>query len=100
MLSLSIRPNSVQLAQQISKYFLMNRTAIIWDVGSGKSLQTIDDHKGEIYDLEFSLTGDKLITGSADSTARLYSVNTSACLQAFEGTIELNRRTHRGSNTC
>lgn len=59
------------------------RTCIIWDVGTGKPLQIIDDHEGEVYDLEFSRTGDKLITASADATSRLYNVNTSACLQTF-----------------
>lgn len=59
--------------------------AIVWDVGTGKMIEAVDDHTGEIYDLDFNKRGNMFTTCSADGTANLYSTNTSALLHSLQG---------------
>jgi dynein assembly factor with WDR repeat domains 1 len=39
----------------------------------------------EVLDINFNSTGTRLVTASADSTARLYNTNTGACMGILSG---------------
>lgn len=58
---------------------------IIWDVGTGKQIEVVADHTGEIYDLDFNKRGNMFVTCSSDSTANVYSTNTSVLLNRLQG---------------
>jgi len=51
-------------------------------------VETLRGHLDEVLDLSFNSTGTKLVTASADSTARVYNVHTSACTAILTGSIE------------
>ena len=57
----------------------------IWDVGTGKCVETLRGHVDEVLDLSFNATGTRLVTGSADGTGRVYNVNTGACIGILTG---------------
>jgi len=42
-------------------------------------------HVDEVLDICFNSTGTRLATASADSTARVYNVHTSACIGILTG---------------
>lgn len=54
-------------------------------MGTGKEIEKIADASREILDLDFNRKGDKLATASADSSVRIYSVDTSSCLHTLTG---------------
>lgn len=61
------------------------RTVKIWDVNSGKCIETLMGHVDEVLDIAFNSTGTRLVTASADSTARVYNVHTGACIAMLTG---------------
>ena len=73
----------------IDSYFktlnFQNRTCKIWDIGSGKCIETFRGHVDEVLDLTFNSTGTKLVTASADGTARVYNVMNGACTAILTG---------------
>ena len=48
-------------------------------------LRTLKGHTGRIYSMAFLADSDRLITGSADQTLRLWETSTGQCLHIFEG---------------
>jgi dynein assembly factor with WDR repeat domains 1 len=66
----------------------IDRTCILWDVASGKPIETFRGHNDEVLDVSFSNTGNKLATASADGNGRIYNVFTGACTSILLG----NRR--------
>lgn len=46
----------------------------MWDIERGECLQTFTGHYGEIYAVAFD--GEKVVTGSLDSTVRVWSAAT------------------------
>ena len=67
-----------------------DRTARIWDVGTGKEIVTLQGHNGQVYGAEFSPDGRRVVTASSDNTARLWSVETGeiiATLGNHEGQV-------------
>ncbi len=57
----------------------------MWDIGSGKCIETFRGHVDEVLDISFNSTGTKLITASADGTARVYNVMNGACTAILTG---------------
>jgi dynein assembly factor with WDR repeat domains 1 len=57
-----------------------DRTCKIWDINKGKCVETLRGHIDKVLDLCFNSTGTRLVTASADSTARVYNVHTGACI--------------------
>ena len=55
-------------------------------MGSGQVFQTLTGHIDEVLDINFNATGTKLVTASADRTARLYNVTTGNCISVLHGT--------------
>ena len=49
-----------------------DRTAVIWDAGSGERLLRIDGHDGVVTSVTFSPDGEQLATASSDMTARVW----------------------------
>jgi WD40 repeat protein len=62
-----------------------DETARIWDVGTGKMLQTLAGHTEVVFQSAFSPDGSLLLTGSLDTTAHLWDVATGAELRRFAG---------------
>ena len=55
----------------------------MWDL-SGKELQVLEDHQDSVWDLRFSLSGDRIATRGSDGTARLWD-SSGKQLQVLEG---------------
>ena len=66
------------------------RTCKIWDIGSGKCVETLRGHVDEVLDICFNATGTRLVTASADGTARFYNVHTGACIGILTGELKFN----------
>ena len=49
-----------------------DHTAKLWDVESGKMLQTLEGHEDEIFSCQFNYEGDTIITGSKDNTCKIW----------------------------
>ncbi|MFH1740147.1 MAG: WD40 repeat domain-containing protein [bacterium] len=60
-----------------------DHTAMLWDVGSGKTLQVFSGHEGWIYSAAFSPDGTKILTGSADGTGKLWDTQTGHQVHTF-----------------
>lgn len=55
----------------------------VWRADSGDRLGTFNGHKGTIWDLDCDRFSNRVLTASADATARLWSCQTGECLQIF-----------------
>lgn len=53
-----------------------SREVKLWDIKTGKLLNTFTGHKGGVYGLTFSPDGKTIISGSADSTIRVWQIST------------------------
>ena len=76
----------------------IDRTCKIWDVGSGLTFiftgqvfQTLTGHIDEVLDVNFNSMGTKIVTASADRTARVYNVSTGNCSSVLHGSVFLIR---------
>eukprot|EP00742_Colponemidia_sp_Colp-10_P000245 GILJ01000278.1.p1 GENE.GILJ01000278.1~~GILJ01000278.1.p1 ORF type:complete len:345 (-),score=57.67 GILJ01000278.1:232-1266(-) len=58
-------------------------TCILWDVETSTSLQTFDDHSGDV--MSVSLYGNTFVSGSCDATAKLWDINSGKCVKTFIG---------------
>jgi len=77
ILSLAFSPNGKLLASGSE-----DQTINIWDVKSGKVLQTLKEHKGPVQTLAFSPDGKTLASGSVDQTLILWDVKTGKMLDS------------------
>ncbi|QIR40962.1 ribosome assembly protein 4 [Tolypothrix sp. PCC 7910] len=62
-----------------------DKTIKLWDISSGKLLQTFNGHSGLIKTIALSSDGQKLASGSEDKTIKLWDVTTGKLLQTFSG---------------
>ena len=53
-----------------------DKTAIIWDVATGRQLQVLKGHARGLSDIAWSKSGLHVITASDDATARVWDVTT------------------------
>jgi WD40 repeat protein len=62
-----------------------DRTVRLWDVTTGKWLQTLEGHTDWVTSVAFSTDGTRLASASYDKTIRLWDVTTGKWLQTLEG---------------
>jgi translation initiation factor 3 subunit I len=62
----------------------------VWDVESGKALQSSVEHKKPIQSLQFNKDHTLFITASTDMTAKLFDAKTLKCLKTFSSDRPLN----------
>ena len=62
-----------------------DKTAILWDVISGKPLRTFKGHTDYISSVALSLNGERMLTGSGDKTAILWDATSDKPLRTFKG---------------
>jgi WD40 repeat protein len=55
----------------------------IWETDTGKLLYELKGHTGEVQSIAFSPDGQRLLSGSADHTVRLWNVTTRKQLGLF-----------------
>ena len=68
-----------------TNFFFLIRTCKIWDASTGKCIETLRGHLDEVLDISYNSTGTRLVTGSADGTARVYNTNTGSCISILTG---------------
>ena len=49
----------------------MDNNAKLWDIETGQEIVTLQGHTAEIVSLHFDTEGDKILTGSFDTTAKV-----------------------------
>lgn len=52
---------------------------------AGQCVGTLRGHQDEVLDIAFDLTGQYLLSASADSTARVYNAVTHQCISVLQG---------------
>nr|WP_317891623.1 WD40 repeat domain-containing protein [Tolypothrix sp. PCC 7601] len=62
-----------------------DKTIKLWDMTTGKLLQTFNGHSGLIKTIALSNDGEKLASGNDDKTIKLWDVSTGKLLQTFSG---------------
>lgn len=62
-----------------------DKTAIIWDATSGKSIAVLRGHSDDLSRGAFSTDGTKIVTASADGTARLWDAKSGAPIAVLRG---------------
>ena len=80
ILSVSFSPDGKTLASGSD-----DKTIKLWDLATGKELQTLSGHQDEIYSVSFSPDGKTLASGSRDKTIKLWDLATGKELQTLSG---------------
>jgi WD40 repeat protein len=62
-----------------------DNTIKIWDVTTGKVLNTLKGHESSVWSVEFSPDGKKLASGSEDKTIKIWDVTTGKVLNTLKG---------------
>jgi len=65
--------------------FSDDKTARLWEAGSGKLLATFQGHTGAVTSAVFSPDGRRVLTASYDKTARLWEAESGKLLATFQG---------------
>ncbi|KAL9691921.1 hypothetical protein QQ045_012348 [Rhodiola kirilowii] len=61
-------------------------TVKLWDVELGKSLCSLNGHKGPVYSVSFSPNSELLATGSMDKTLHIWSLKDRKIIKTYTGT--------------
>jgi len=80
---LAFSPDSTYLATSSE-----DNTVRLWEVPSGKLINTLTGHTEDVYRLAFSPDGTHLATTSADNTARLWDITTGKTIATLTGHTE------------
>ncbi|MEG5159937.1 serine/threonine-protein kinase [Microcoleus sp. AT3-A2] len=62
-----------------------DNNVILWDLKTGRRMQTIAAHKATVNEIAFSRDGQTLASGSDDKTVRLWNVRTGSRLRTLSG---------------
>ncbi|ETO34731.1 hypothetical protein RFI_02359 [Reticulomyxa filosa] len=60
------------------------RTIRLWDVLTGKQIQTLTGHSDDVWQIQFSLNGSKIISCSKDKTIRIWDISSGRQIQILE----------------
>ena len=61
-----------------------DNTIKLWEVNTGKPLNTLREHNDSVYSIAFSPDGRLLASGSKDNTIKLWDINASEDIQTWE----------------
>lgn len=64
------------------------RDAVLWETETAKAVRTFSGHQGYVRCGAFSPDGTKVLTGSDDNTAKLWSTADGSLLRSFPGELE------------
>jgi WD40 repeat protein len=62
-----------------------DKTVILWDVGTGERVRTLEGHMGPVRSVAFSPDGRLLASGSGDKTVIVWDVRTGERVRTLEG---------------
>jgi WD40 repeat protein/Cdc6-like AAA superfamily ATPase len=62
-----------------------DKTLRIWDLESGRCINTLEGHTDDVECVSITPDGDKAISGSRDKTLRVWDVENGKCLNILEG---------------
>ena len=62
-----------------------DRTARVWDAGSGEMLRELKGHGGAVTSAAFSADGARIVTASGDRTARVWDAGSGEMLRELKG---------------
>jgi len=62
-----------------------NNLVKVWDVQTGKVLQTLPGHRGDVYTVAFSHDGRWIASGSEDSTVKIWDGRSGELVRTFRG---------------
>ena len=65
-------------------------SAVLWDIATGKIVQTFYGHQTEVRSVAFSPDGTRILTGSLDKTARIWNMQTGAELLRLNASAAVN----------
>jgi WD40 repeat protein len=57
----------------------------LWNAATGREIHSFTGHTGEVYSAAFSPDGTKVLTGSADNTAKLWYTDSGTEIRTFSG---------------
>jgi len=63
----------------------LDKTIKIWDIDSGKCLETLKEHSSGVTSLSISIDGTHLISGSWDHTLKEWDLQSRKCIQTLIG---------------
>ncbi|KAF8561991.1 hypothetical protein P879_11070, partial [Paragonimus westermani] len=79
---------------------LFRMTKQVWDTRTGRQLHLLGGHLDEVLDVTFDASGRRLASASADSTARVWDVNTSGANQSIRALSHLTGHEGEVSKVC
>lgn len=90
-MAMAISPDGLKIATGHFQLKRTNRiepsgTVCLWDLSVGNEVQRFNGHESAIESLAFSSDGKFLLSGSGDTTARLWTIETGAQVGRFEST--------------
>lgn len=61
-----------------------NGQITLWDLRTGREINSVHDHTGSINDLQMSKDGTMFVSSSKDTTAKLFDADTLMCLKTYK----------------
>jgi WD40 repeat protein len=79
-MNIAFSPDGRRLATGGEKYAVQ-----VWDVETGKELQTLAGHTGDVYSVAFSPDGRWVASAGEDSTVKVWDGQAGRCVRTFRG---------------